>query len=240
MLQLVRELRWSDVEASLEEKPELLDVRDEKGRNWLHVCCSVNPKDRRLRTSDSVRLADVFLDAGLDVNEAAFREGDWKATALWYAVARGENLTLARHLLERGSDPNHCLWAAAYHDDVPAIHLLVNAGADVDPVTEDETPFLAAVKTSHFRAAQALLELGANVDFQDSRGRSALHYMLRKASDERHFRMLVSFGARGDLPDRDGSTAFEAISRKRASGFRKLAAQLATKGRAAGAARIGR
>jgi hypothetical protein len=34
MLQLVREFRWSAVEASLEETPELLDVRDEKGRNW--------------------------------------------------------------------------------------------------------------------------------------------------------------------------------------------------------------
>lgn len=228
MLQLVRDFQWSDVEASLEEKPELVEVRDEKGRSWLHVCCSVNPKLRRLRPADSVRMADVLLDAGLDLDEGAFREGNWKATPLWYAVARGENLTLARHLLERGSDPNHCLWAAAYRDDVAAIRMLVSAGADVDPVTEDETPFLHAVKTSHFRAADALLELGANVDFQDSRGMTALHYMLRKASDERHFRMVVGHGARGDLPDREGATALQAMRRKRAPGFRKLAAQLAS------------
>jgi hypothetical protein len=173
-------------------------------------------------------MADVLLDAGLDVNEAAFREGNWKATPLWYAVARGENLTLAQHLLERGSDPNQCLWAAAHRDDVAAIELLLGAGADVDPVTEDETPFLAAVKTSHFRAAEALLDHGADADFQDSRGRTALHYMLRKASAKRHFRMIVGHGARGDLPDREGTTAAEAMSRKRAPGLRKLAAQLAT------------
>lgn len=228
MLQLVQEFRWSDVEAALKQKPELLEVRDEKGRSWLHVCCSVNPKARRLRPADSVRMADVLLDAGLDLNEGAFREGNWKATPLWYAVARAENLTLARHLLKRGSDPNHCLWAAAYRDDVAAIQMLVSAGADVDPVTEDETPFLAAVKTSHFRAAEALLNLGANVDFQDSRGMTALHYMLRKASDERHFRMVVGHGARGDLSDRDGVTVLETMRRKRGPGFRKLASQLAT------------
>ncbi len=229
MLQLVRDLRWRDVEAGIREKPGLLELRDEKGRSWLHVCCSVNPKARKLRPADSVRVADVLLDAGLDVNEAAFREGSWQATPLWYAVARGQNPALARHLLKRGSDPNHCLWAAAYHDDVASIRLLVGAGADVDPVAEDETPFLHAVKTSHFRAAEALLELGANVDFQDSHGRTALHYMLRKASDERHFRMVARHGARGDLPDRDGATAAEALSRKRAPGLRKLAAKLAAR-----------
>jgi hypothetical protein len=229
MLELVRGFRWSDVAAILEEKPELLGVRDERGRNWLHVCCSVNPKKRRLRPADGVRTSNVLLAAGLAVNEPAFQEGDWKATPLWYAVARGENLTLARHLLERGSDPNHCLWAAAYRDDAAAIRLLVGAGAEVDPVTEDETPFLAAVKTSRFQAAEALLDSGANVDFQDSRGRTALHYMLRKASDERHFRMVLRHGARGDLRDRDGVSALEAMWRKRSPGFRKLAAQLATR-----------
>lgn len=227
MLRLVRELQWRDVRAALAEEPGLRDVRDEKGRSWLHVCCGVSPKARGLRPADSVRTADVLLDAGLDVDEAAFREGDWKATPLWHAVARGGNLTLARHLLERGADPDHCLWAAAHRDDVAAIRMLVAAGARVDPVTEDETPFLHAVKTSHFRAARALLELGANVDFQDSRGMTALHYMLRKASDARHFRMIIDHGARGDLPDRDGTTALQAMRRKRAPAFEKLAARLA-------------
>ena len=53
--------------------------------------------------------------------------------------------------------------------------------------------------------------------------------MLRKASDERHFRMVIEHGARGDLPDRDGTTAQESLSRKRAPGFKELAAQLAAR-----------
>ena len=132
MLEIGRRLQWKDVEGTLADSPELIDVRDEKGRSWLHICCSVNPKVRGLRPADSVRMADVLLNAGLDVNEPAFREGKWNATPFWYAVARGENLSLARHLLERGSDPHHCLWAAAYRDDVAAIKMLVAAGADVD------------------------------------------------------------------------------------------------------------
>ena len=206
----------------LAESPSLIGVRDPRGRNWLHVCCSVNPKSRGLHAGDAVRTADVLLHAGLDIDEPAFSEGNWRATPLWYAVARGQNLTLARHLLERGAGPNHCLWAAAYRDDLPAIKLLVAAGADVDPVTEDETPFLSAVKRSRFRAAKLLLELGANVDFQDRRGMTALHYMLRKGSDKRHLRMVIARGARLDLADRKGATAAEILRRKRDPALQRL------------------
>ena len=226
LLDLVRTFRWREVEDALAETPGLIGVRDERGRNWLHVCCSVNPRSRGLRPGDAVRTADALLHAGLDVDEAAFREGSWRATPLWYAVARGENLTLARHLLERGADPNHCLWAAAFRDDVPAIELLVASGADVDPVTEDETPFLAAVKTSHFRAAKALLGLGADVDFQDRHGMTALHYMLRKGSEKRHLQMVVAHGARLDLASRKGVTAAEILGRKRDPVLRRLASRV--------------
>jgi len=223
----VREFRWKPLEAGLAERPGLLRVRDERGRNWLHLCCSVNPKPRGLPLRASLKTADVLLAAGLGLDREAFREGSWKATPLWFAIARGENLALARYLLKRGADPNHCLWAAAYHDDVPAIRLLVAAGAEVDPVTEDSTPFLHAVQTSRFRAARALLDLGADIDFRNSRGMTALHYMLKKNSDEAHFRMFVRYGARGDLPDASGRTAKQIMSRKRSPAFRKLAERLA-------------
>ena len=229
MLELIKGLCWRDVEAGLAEKPSLIEFRDQRGRNWLHLCCGVNPKRRSLRAADSVKTADVLLRAGLDVNEEAFREGDWKATPLWYAVGRGENLTLAKYLLEQGSDPNHCLFAAAFRNDVPAIKLLVESGADIDPVVEDGTPFLGAVRWSRFRGAEALLELGADVNFQDSRGMTALHYMLKKGSDERHFRTMIKHGARGDLRNGDGVTAAEIMRRKRAPTFRSMVTQLSAR-----------
>lgn len=226
MLALIKALRWKEVAAGLTEKPELIEFRDERGRNWLHLCCMVDPKRRKLRPAASVKTAEVLLNAGLDVNQEAFREGGWKATPLWHAVARGENLALAEFLLERGSAPNHCLWGAVGRDNPAAIKLLISRGADVDPVAEDETPFLAAVKSSRFGAARTLLDHGADVDFQDSRGMTALHYMLEKDSEERHFRMLVRYDPRGDLPDRDGGTAAQIMGRKRSASFRRMASRL--------------
>lgn len=226
MLESIKHLHWREVEASLAEHPNLITYRDDRGRNFLHICCSVNVIEQRLPPVQSVRTADVLLSAGIDINQEAFREHNWKATPLWYAISRGQNLVLAKHLLQRGSDPNHCLWAAAHQDDTAAIKLLVEHGADIDPVTEDETPFLSAVKGSHFRAAQALLEHGANVNFQDSHGRTALHYMLKKESDKRHFRMLLRHGARGDLQNAEGHTAAEIMSRKRDPDFKSMSHDL--------------
>jgi len=226
MIDWVKSFRWKDIEAGLRENPDLLKFRDKRGRNWLHLACGVNPKPRKLKPADSVKTARVLLDAGLDVNREAFREGKWKATPLWYAIARGENIALSKFLLERGSTPDHCLWAAAFRGDVAAIKLLVAAGADMEAVAEGHTPFLGAVQWSRFKGAEALLKLGANPNFQDSKGMTALHYMLKKGSDERHFRSLIKHGARGDLPNKDGVTAAEIMRRKRAPAFRKMAEQL--------------
>jgi len=44
-------------------------------------------------------------------------EGDFRATPVWYATARGENLALVRFLLARGTDASPCLWAAVWRDD---------------------------------------------------------------------------------------------------------------------------
>ena len=229
LVEAVRDLRATDVAALLRASPGLLAWRDERGRNLLHVCCGVNAEGRRLAPRDAVRTADVLLAAGLDLNREAFREGTWRATPLWYAIARGRNLPLAKHLLSRGADPNHCLWAAGFNDDVAAIRLLLARGADVDPVAEDETPFLAAVKTSHFGSARVLLEHGADPDFRDSRGMTALHYMLKKSSAPEHFAMLARHGARGDVANGDGATASALLARKRDPRLRRVAEQLATK-----------
>ena len=224
MLALVRSFRSGEVAAALDESPELLAFRDERGRNWLHVCCAAKPGKAKLR--DSVKTAEVLLAKGLELDREAFREGAWKATPLWFAIARGENLALAELLLRRGCDPNHGLWAAAFRSNLAAIRLLVSHGARLDDSVEDETPFLAAVKTSHFDAAEELLRLGADPNHRDSRGMTALHYMLKKNSDPAHFAMLFAHGARADIANAEGERALELLARKKAPAFRKLVAQL--------------
>ena len=225
LLEWVKGWKAKEVAAGLAEDPKLLAWRDERGRNLLHVCCGV--KQRGRQASHSLKTADALLAAGLDVNQEAFREGTWQATPLWYAIARGENLALAKHLLARGSDPNHCLWAAAFRDDLAAIDLLLDHGADIEAVAEGETPFLGAIKVSHFESAEALLKRGANPNFKDAKGMTALHYMLKKGSDKSHLRMVIRYGARGDIPDAKGDTAAQLLARKRDPELAKLGAQLA-------------
>jgi ankyrin repeat protein len=223
MLTLVKELRWKEARDGFAEKPDLLRIRDKRGRTWLHVACAVNVDKRRAALRNSIRMAEVLLDLGLDINDAAFTEENFKATPLWYTIAFGKNIPLAKFLLSRGSDPNYCMFAAAYNDDAAALHLLAEHGAEIDSVSEGCTPFLGAIQWSHFKAAEELLKLGANPDYQDSKGTTALHCMLKKGSDKKHLRLILSYGARTDIPDKAGVTAAAIMMRKRDPDFRRMA-----------------
>jgi len=218
MLAFVKALDWRAIDSALTQHPELLDYRGKRGANYLHVCCGIDIAKRHLRAPDSIKSADVLIEAGLDINREAFREGEWKATPLWYVIAHGNNLELAKHLLKRGATPEHCLWAAAYNDSPAAIRLLVDAGATIDPAG-GETPLLFAVRWSRFAAARVLLGCGADANYQDKSGKTSLHYMLKKRSDATYVRMFLEHGARLDLPDRDGVTAHSLLSRSMARGL---------------------
>ena len=113
--------------------------------------------------------------------------------------------------------------------DIEAIRLLVSHGATVDALHEDGTPFLGAIKISHFEEAELFLELGADVDMKDSSGLTALHLLLKKGSDAAHVAMLIRHGARGDIPDQSGKTAIEILRRKKDPAFRRMAEALAAR-----------
>jgi hypothetical protein len=226
LLELVKGFDAPAVAHALAESPALLGARDERGRTWLHLCCA-RPANSAEDAAASVATADVLMAAGLDLNDAAFTEGAWRATPLWCAIGRGRNLVLAEHLLKLGCDPEHCLWAAQFARDVDAIRLLVRYGAKLDASHEEGTPFMAAIKWSHFPEAEVFLELGAEVDIKDPAGMTALHLLLKKGSDKAHVEMLIRCGARGDIPGPDGQTAIDVLRRKRDPEFRAMAETLA-------------
>jgi len=222
LLPLVRAFDWKGVAAGLQERPSLIEHRDERGRNWLHICCASALAGRDARPS--IGTADVLLGRGIDLNDHAFTEGRWRATPVWFCVAFGRNLKLAENLLKLGASPQHSLYSAAYNRDAAAIRLLVRYGADIEESSGNGyTPLLGAVGWSHFEAAEAMLACGANVNAQNDRGISAAHLMLKKNSDYQHFALLARFKARFDLPDKQGRTAAEIMSRKRDPRFRALA-----------------
>jgi ankyrin repeat protein len=142
-------------------------------------------------------------------------EGAFKATPLWYSISWGRNIAMAKLLLKRGSSPEYSLWTAAFQNDVEAIDLLIKSGASVDPVTEDETPFLGAIKWSRFVGAERLLRHGANVNFQNSKGLTALHLLLKKNSDRKYIRMLLRHGADPTIRDREGRSPVDMVANRR-------------------------
>ena len=225
---LVREFRWKETDAALAENPALISVRDERGRNWLHLCCGVNLKTGKLKPADSIKTAEVLLRRGLNINHEAFTEGNpWKATPLWYAIARGENLALAEYLLKHGSTPNYCLWAASFNDDFDAIRLLVRYGANVnDAVEQTRRPSSVRSRPVTSESAEELLKLGSRRELPglERHDRAALHAEKRQRqetfSDADRARLSRRHKEQG-WRHRGGDNAQE-----KRSDFRKMADQL--------------
>lgn len=217
LFQSIRSLDLDAVASLLETHPDLRQARDQRGRNALHVLCSLEGNERR--RDRSVKLAKYLLGQGIDVNAPAFVEGAFEATPLWYAIARGRNVPLARLLLRNGSTPEFCLWAAAFNEDVDAIDLLIKSGAVVDPVAEDETPFLFAIKWSRFVGAERLLRHGADVNFQDSQGRTALHFLLKKNSPRKYLELLLRHGADPTIQSNEGGSPLDMVRNRRDKGY---------------------
>src|SRR4029077_9801503 len=103
--------------------------------------------------ADSFCTPETLLHIGININEPAATEGTWKATALWYSIAFGENLALSEYLMKHDSDPNHCLWAAVNRDNAAAIRLLIQNAA-ANPTTEEASPLLAAIQWNKLAAAE--------------------------------------------------------------------------------------
>ena len=94
-------------EALLAASPDLAQATDPKGRTALHLACGVKPGSREMGDPNGLRTVTALLKAGAGLEVAAPMdedEGDFRATPLWYAVARGENLPLVQFLLTRGAD----------------------------------------------------------------------------------------------------------------------------------------
>uniref|UniRef100_A0A183CNC1 ANK_REP_REGION domain-containing protein n=1 Tax=Globodera pallida TaxID=36090 RepID=A0A183CNC1_GLOPA len=216
----VRGHRVEETREALTARPDLLRHRDARGRNWLHLACSV--------PGTPIGMAELLLGLGLELDGAAFTEGAWRATPLWFSISRGLNYPLAEHLLKRGCDPDFCLFAAAWNEDRATIRLLLRHGADIEEGAErGDTPLLGAVGWSKFGPAEELLLGGANPDARDGKGRTALHLMLGKGSAAGHFAMFVRAGALGDIPDAEGRTVREMLGRKRDPVWKEIADGLA-------------
>ena len=219
VFEAVKTLDVETARSLIEAKPALLEAVDRQGRTLLHLACAANCEELKVPESQAARMVNMLLDWGLDIESPIGKD---HVTTLFTAVARGRNPTLVKLLLKRGADvrqaPGGGLFAAGWWNDVENMELLIRAGAEVDIVV-GITPFLASWCWQKFDAAKVLALSGANVNFQDSKGRTALHFAIDKEFDPAVIKWLVNKGASPDIPDRDGVTVRLRASRKRDKRF---------------------
>jgi len=209
--------RWSvrDVAAAVREQPALVSLRDALGRTALHVC-SRRALPRASEASAAVATARVLLEARADVNAVHPIQDDgevFPATALWYALAWGRNHPLASYLLRRKANPNHCMFALVFADDLTSAKLLRRYEARIDEAFDGETPLIYAMRHRRARFGEWLLREGADPNFRDARGLTALHHAVRRRLPDSMLRLLVKHGADVRVVSRTGISVGQLATR---------------------------
>jgi uncharacterized protein len=224
----VRNWEASVVEKALSREPQLAASLDQIGKTPLHHCAGINPREALLPVRNSIKTATALIGAGADVNAVRVisDEGEeFLATVLWYAVAWGKNIELARFLLENKAHPdNNSIRSAIWDQDLKMAELLISFGADVDPVVGKETPLLQVIRAKRLQLLEWLIDNGADINFQDREGYTALHHAVKGTHTLAQVKELLKYGASPALKAKDGSSP---ISLARAKGKTKLVALLA-------------
>jgi ankyrin repeat protein len=194
--------RWeaSVVAEALRVHPDLAMVADRSGRTALHLCAGASASRTHRPASASVATAKALLAAGasLDAVQEIPDNGElFPAHPLWHAIARGNNRTLARFLLRAGANPDYCLWAVVWSDDVVTAKLLRQYGADLDLTFHSETPLLYATRLRRTRMMRWLLRHGANPNIGDAEGRTPLAHARRRRYPAAEIEELLRHGATG-------------------------------------------
>src|SRR5262245_29395932 len=212
LFEAIKQGDFQQTKQILDAKPELLKTWNDQGRNLLHLACSIDCKKAKKPESAAAKIVTLLLERGLDIEEEG-GSGPDLCKPIWFATARGRNLTVVKLLIKRSAQPTG-LYAAGWWEDIKILNALIDAGADKEVVV-GVTPFLACWGWKRFNAAKAMVLKGADVNVQDKRGRTALHIGVEKEFDPALLKWLVKHGASPDVPDREGITALAKASRKR-------------------------
>jgi Ankyrin repeats (3 copies)/Ankyrin repeat len=220
------------VQTTLEKRPELKDLRLDKGINILQFSCARFTGDDPAAANRQVHLAKWLVSEGFDPREnyttAPGDDGETESASVslaWYSVAKAQNNRLARYFLQQGAAPG-ALFAAAWWGNADIVTDLVRHGADLNEVV-GATPLHMAVDVvqrgvegkpllgrRRLTCLKKMLRLGANPNIPAHDGTTPLHTALKKEYLE-PFKLLLRHGANPDVPGKDGRTVREIAGRKK-------------------------
>ena len=177
LFEAARSWNVAAVKAILKAGPSLIEATDPRRRMALHLACGVKPGNGKLGESNGIKTVTALLDAGAALEaEVPMEEDeeDFRATPLWFAVSRGENLALVRFLLKRGADASYSLWAAVWRDDAVLCRNLLGTKPRLDLKAHGETPIFYAARLQRLKTLDLLIDAGADPTIPDRRGRDAV------------------------------------------------------------------
>ena len=180
LFEAARSWNVAAVKAILKAGPALIEATDPRGRMALHLACGVKPGNAKLGEPNGIKTVSALLEGGagleaeVPMEEDEEDEEDFRATPLWFAVSRGENLPLVRFLLKRGADASYSLWATVWRDDAVLCRNLLATKPRLDLKAHGETPILYAARLQRLKTLDLLIDAGADPAIPDRRGRDAV------------------------------------------------------------------
>lgn len=206
----IKELDLDAIEKLTVKDPKWFGWSEPTGRNALHYLCGINVGDDPDRADTSLEILKYLLKGGMDIDSihriADSNCGHFPATPLWYAYAKGRNEKLYKYLLKKGANPDNCMWATSWCDDVDAAKLFIKHGANFGDTPGLNELFLGAFAWRKYKFAEWLLAEGAETDAPGPRGLTALMFAVKR-KEEDTIKMLLKYGADPDKKSDEGLSA---------------------------------
>ncbi|HEY8931156.1 MAG TPA: ankyrin repeat domain-containing protein [Mucilaginibacter sp.] len=203
----IKELNLRKIEEILKKEPQWFSWKEDNGKNALHYLGGVAISKFPEKAEASLDILKLLLKGGMNSNSIHSIPdgcGFFPATPLWYAYTRGRNELLYKHLLAHGANPDHCMYAIAWYDDTEAAGLFKKYGASINGGTATDTPFLGAFNWKRYNVAEWFLANGADVNFADDKGNTALYYAVKRKLHAEQIQLLLKYGADFDIRNKEG------------------------------------
>ncbi|TDP85636.1 ankyrin repeat protein [Halanaerobium saccharolyticum] len=228
-----------EVVKTIIDKDARVNKRDSSGRNAIYYAATyntdskiinllvengadVNSKNKKgltplMRASafNNYEVVKALIDHGADINsktESGF-------TPILYAAKYSNNPEVIDILVENGAEikgglfsdvPNPLYQSAKYNNNSEITKKLIKLGANPND-DYDNSPLIEAAEYNNAEVVKAILESGVDVNYQNSKGNTALHRAAYKAEDPRIIELLLEYGADGTIENEADRKAIEYI-----------------------------
>jgi ankyrin repeat protein len=114
------------------------------------------------------------------------------------------------------------MYAIAWYDDAEAATLFKQHGAGIEGTNKMDSPFFAAYNWKRYKVAEWFLQSGANVNFADSKGNTALYYAVKRKLKSEQIELLLRFGGDFNRKNNEGVSPKDLAETNRQRNILKL------------------